>query len=382
MTGRRRVATVLLACAVIVAAASAGPLRARATNPRVRPCEMSAGALRDAAERGLRYLVHAQHADGSFVYLYEARTGRDAGDYNIPRHEGSALVLAEGSRRLANPEFGRAAARALDWLERVTVADPIRGGTRVREDDAPGEIRLGTLGLGAVAWLAAGEAGAVDPARARAAAEGFGREILAMQRPSGQLAAIVPVAGGDDPARRVLDFHPGEGTLALARLSRATGEQLWFDAAVRSASFEVSLRRDAPAGRPDAWLPRAIADLFEQSPDPRWPEAGRVLGRKLRAASPALPGTALGEANAAWARLARAANEPAAEDEAFVAALTSACIARGRQIDPSRASALPDPVASLGGIPGDDEKLTIRIDTVQHAVGLWLVLAAFEDGTH
>lgn len=332
--------------------------------PPVDPVRLDA-AIRGAGDR-LRALVQP---DGSFIYAYHVRDGRSAGGYNIVRHAGAIYALAMFEQLWPDPRTRAAIARARDYLLRA-IRPAGEGASAVFRMDAPGVVEddtvLGATGLGLVALLAADalEPGSVPIETLRS----LGRFILYMQRADGSFASTyAPDAGRTDRFDSL--YYPGEAILALVELAARDRDPAWHEAALRGMRFLAHSRergRDVPA---DNWALVATQALFARGD---LGAADRELFARHAAliAGADLAGQVLDPASAIYGCFTHdgRTTPSATRLEGLLAA--SALLPAERIATPIAAGIgflLASQLAD-GALPGDQHRLTVRIDYIQHAL--------------
>jgi hypothetical protein len=369
---------------------------------------VTTGSLRAAAIAGAGYLARNQDARGRFVYRYDSARDDDEGGYNLLRHCGAAMSLFQVFAISADPAHRDAGLRALDYVRENYLLDlpGFPGAAFLREGRAKkrGEVKLGALGLGILAWLAAADAGVELSAEDRAFVARLGRGIVAMQRPSGELASYL--AYGDDPgSARRSTYYPGEAMLALARLARFTGEASYLDVARRAADFQLGrwswggLEIRVP---PDAWGAQALEEIYAAFHDPRHSTyAFRIADELVQTTFPrgsdvpfdlvgatfdftrlvrTGPTSARNEAVVSSARLARSMGDHDRESRYLAAATDAAWFGIAQQVRPEAAFLFRDPEQAMGGVRDSIVDGSIRIDGVQHSISGWLGLARLLEG--
>jgi hypothetical protein len=371
---------------------------------------VDAAMLRRAARESAQFLLRHQRNDGSYTYLYDARTGQPDNrlQYNLPRHAGTTYFLAQAARLLDMPEARAGALRALGWVQR-SVLTRCGGIDRLclRDDDVADVGGAALTALAASELLRSGEA-----PLARNMLVGLLSFIRAMQRPDGELMHVYDLRAG-----RPLDiqqmYYSGEAADALLSSSRVVkdpqnlavaarvmrhltgsawnffgsryfyGEEHWTCQAVAQA---VQLRASAGAGDAGGersadlnrgvdfclgWLAFQRALLYAPGQTP-WPVAGAIgvgpviVPRLTTAASRV-------EAGALIYRVAKARGDDVrALREQLEAHL--GLLLRMRWA-PGPAHLLFDARAAYGGLPATQAGLEVRNDFVQHAGSAMLAWA-------
>lgn len=258
-------------------------LRAPAPGP-----SLSAARLDAAIAAARDYLVRHTSGSGRFTYVIDSAGRERSARYNVLRHGGTVYALAELYSRRPDPEVAAAITRAGRYLVRRhvaagpapdTVAIWSRPGEELSGDTR--QVKLGGLGLGLVALVAAREIDAsavpVDTLR------GIGRMIAAMQRADGSFHSKMEASGEFD-REFVSLYYPGEAILGLVRLYRIDPDRRWLEIAGRGVRHLIESRadigeRDLPA---DHWLLIAIGELAALIAEQ--PDAAGAAGVSVEAA--------------------------------------------------------------------------------------------------
>ncbi len=359
------------------------------------PWPPTAEELRAAAAAGGRYLAGKQHESGQFIYLYDAANDRPEGGYNLLRHCGTAMSLFQVYGLTKDESVKLAGDRALTWMERTSrFVDPEVPGVIFLKEPPQygGAIKLGAMGLGVLALLAAEEhGGEFTPERAELA-RGLGRAILHLQLPSGELASYHAAKGVPVSDRRSI-YYPGEATLALVRLYRWDRDPKWLEAAKRSAEFQAT-RRWTWGGLEmyvpfDAWGAQSLEELWRETKDDRHARWAFTIGDELlRATLPrganippdlvgatmssravrVTPTSSRNEAMVALARLARDFGDEKRARRYREAAIDAAWFSTAQQFRPENSWWVKNPPAAMGGIRESIVDNSVQIDGVQHAL--------------
>lgn len=231
-----------------------------------------ADAPRDVhIESAAAHLHHAIEPDGRFRYRVHALTGEvERGRYNVLRHAGSLLALAEYHQRW-RPDATQVATvkRGLDFLRRCCLA-PAGPGSEGLAVWSPPELvggarrypvaKLGGAGL-TLATLAQWRRVRPEAVNLEEMRE-LARHIVAQQRADGGFQSLHALqAGQHDPAWMSL-YYPGEAALGLILLHGHDPEGGWLAPAVdalRHLAREREGRTDPP---PDHWALIATAHLL------------------------------------------------------------------------------------------------------------------------
>lgn len=265
-----------------------------------------AAALRSeiipAADQSARYLHGQVRRDGSFVYRIDAFSGReDDKRYNVLRHAGSVLALAQHARAvgIAEGDAGRLtrsarfladhcirAPQAMPDLLAVWSDPKLTGGRRTRPI-----AKLGGSGLVLAALVeletlrqetANHELAAVLPIDVLRA---LGEFVLFMQRADGSFQSLFSDLKRSEERAWTSLYYPGEAALGLIMLYEHDPDLRWLRAAVRALHY-LAVSRAGGSPPPDHWALIATARLFEHPEEAlqagmperaRWrSESGRV----------------------------------------------------------------------------------------------------------
>lgn len=250
-------------------------------SPVVEPADGVHAELIPATEQAARYL-HAQiRPDGSFVYRIDAVSGReDIRRYNVLRHAGSVLVLAQYARSAGFAEgdaerLMRAARFLVDHCIRAPQAaprmlavwsDPELNGGRRRYPVA----KLGGNGL-VLAALVELQAlrhkvphPALDDALPIEGLRALGEFVCLLQRADGSFQSLF--SDVKRPAEHAWTslYYPGQAALGLIMLYEIDPNPRWLQAAVRALRY-LAVSRAGQSPPPDHWALIATARLFDLS---------------------------------------------------------------------------------------------------------------------
>ncbi len=340
-----------------------------------------------------QYLRRAERPDGSFVYQYHARDGREDPSYNILRHAGTTFALFQLAKAFNEPSFGDAAKRSADYLMSQITACPAADAADlcVVEGDSV------KLGGNALALIAFAEESAYTGSLARLPTmRALARRLLHRQAASGEFTGHKQNrTTGAYSTNFQSSYYPGESLWALLKLNSVDPNPEWLDSAVIGARFLIR-ERDGKTPNDelehDHWFLYALNDLFRLKPDPElmtyvkrlvgaiidaqnlgddWPEDW--LGSWM---SPprSTPAATRVEGLLAAARMLRDNGEPVLAERATLAAKTAAKFLLATQLTPESAMTMKDPERALGGFRSGLEDDEIRIDYVQHNVSALLAL--------
>lgn len=224
-------------------------------------------------EAAARYL-HAQiEPDGRMTYRRDAVTGQViAGRYNVLRHAGTLLALAEFHlEQPPDPAQAAAIHRSFDFLRRCCFAAAGEGaqGTAVwsppdlvggRRDHAIAKLGGAGLALSALSqWRrVAPDRVPIEEMRA------LGRFILSMQSQDGTFRSLHSLP----PARHNPDwvslYYPGEAALGLILLFEHDPDTAWLAAAIDALRALARGREGMSEPPPDHWALLATHRLWQQ----------------------------------------------------------------------------------------------------------------------
>lgn len=247
----------------------------------ILPPMAQARAPADAAiENAAAYLHRAIETDGRFRYRVHALTGEvGQGRYNVLRHAGSLLALAE-YHQVWHPEAEQVAAveRSLDFLRRCCLAPARKGGASGGDEHgvqglavwSPPDLvggsrrypvaKLGGAGLtlAALAQWRRVRAAAVPLEEMRALA----RHIVSMQRADGGFQSLHAHHTGQHDPQWVSLYYPGEAALGLILLHGHDPQGGWLAPAVDALRHLARQREGMDSPPPDHWALVATAHLF------------------------------------------------------------------------------------------------------------------------
>ena len=203
-----------------------------AVAPPERCPPVGAGELRRSAQSAVDWFVRNQHADGTWLYLYDADDDSAPPEYNLVRHAGAAMGLYQAAAA-GLPRALRSADRGSSWALH-----------RLLERNGWAAFGLpGQIDTGATALLAAGLAirrETTGEERYDRVLRRLGRFLLAQTEPSGAvLAAPGAVHAAPTIMRGIVYFatcsscgsaasravkHGPDGTFGV---SARTGRRVW-----------------------------------------------------------------------------------------------------------------------------------------------------------
>jgi hypothetical protein len=250
-----RAGAVLAAALVFAFGVAAPPERC----PTVTPAQ-----LRQSEQSAVDWFALNQHADGTWLYLYDAEKDTAAPEYNVVRHTGAVMGLYQAAAA-GLPRALAAADRGTDWArDRLTIRD--NWSAVFFGDEVP---------TGASALLAAGlsiRRDATGDRRYDALLRRLGRFLVEQTEPSGAVLAQYDPAHDRPMPGEYSKYYTGEAYWALARLHRDFPDEGWGKVADRIGAYLATKRDDAE----DHWPP--IEDhwaAYGLSETARFPERGR-----------------------------------------------------------------------------------------------------------
>lgn len=222
-----------------------------------------------------RYLHDQMAAQGKMVYRRHALTAEaDTGRYNLLRHAGSLLALAE--YHLEHPpdvDQQDRIGHSLAFLKRCCLRPSRPGADDLAlwsDPDLVGGRRgypvakLGGAGL-ALAAMAQWRRIRADHVPLQDM-QALARFILSMQRADGRFQSLHALQSGQhDPHWESL-YYPGEAALGLILLFEHDGDQRWLEAAIDALRALARQRETLPDPPPDHWALLATGRLWQQQP--------------------------------------------------------------------------------------------------------------------
>jgi hypothetical protein len=355
-----------------------------------------------AASLGGEYLARMTAQNGTFVYAYDATTGRPQPGSNLVRHAGTVYAMLDLYNATGAPGLLAAADRALAHLEtRVAPCPKPYAGWCLAEDNV---VKLGTNALAILAFAEHREAG--GPVTDVTMATNLARFLVSTQSADGEFTAHRISADTGAVVGAVSPYFPGEAAFALARLGVVTGDHTWTDAAHRGVMWLLTHRdADVPTAElpHDHWLLYALDLVHADRPEPAYAAQTRRLLDAIEAAQHqgisggrrtwnggfyhpprSTPTATRSEGLAAAWRLLSRAGDDAAADRAFAALSRSIAFQLRTQVTPASAADLELAPDSIGGFYEALGTYTIRVDYVQHNISALLayseILAARQRG--
>ena len=216
---------------------------------------VSVADLRASATETVQWFTRNQKPDGTWLYLYDARTDEAAADYNMARHAGVSMGLYQAASA-GIPGARQTADRGVEWaLDRL-----------IERDGWAAMPSNGYLTSGATALLLAGlverRLDTGDDRYDERMVE-LGRFLVAQTEPSGAVLASYDLGAGRPVAGEYSKYYTGESYWALARLHRLFPDGPWGEAADRIGAY-LATRRDDAEDRwppvPDHWAAYGLAE--------------------------------------------------------------------------------------------------------------------------
>jgi hypothetical protein len=207
---------------------------------------VDAGDLRASATEAVDWFTRNQRPDGTWLYLYDARSDEAEPRYDMTRHAGAAMGLYQAAAA-GIPGARETADRGVMWaLDRLVERD---GWAALRSS---GEVSAGATAL-LLAGLVQRRLDTGDDRYDEGMTQ-LGRFLLAQIQASGAVLAHYDLAAGSPVAGDYSKYYTGESYWALARMHRLFPDGPWGEAADRIGHY-LATRRDAAE---DRWPP--IAD--------------------------------------------------------------------------------------------------------------------------
>jgi small neutral amino acid transporter SnatA (MarC family) len=360
--------------------------------PPERCPAVTAGGLRAAATEAVDWFVRNQEPNGTWLYLYDAESGRAADDYNVVRHAGGVMSLYQAAGA-GIPGALDSADRGLGWAE-----DHL-----IERDDWAALSYGGRTATGATALLVAGlverREATGDDRHDDLLAE-LGRFLAAQVEPSGAVLANYDLRTEAPEAGVYSAYFTGETYWALGRLHRLAPGDGWGDLADRIGAY-LATTRDEAEDRwppvPDHWVAYGLAETvaFDDRRDDEPLTEDEVTYAREQAGYFGAQVRWVSQRFGPWGALARTSRvprgggygvggealtglwhvaqaEPRLADLRAPLAERATCIAglaTQQQIDPTEATAYTGPSQVRGAWIHDGET---RMDDQQHAMSALL----------
>jgi hypothetical protein len=215
---------------------------------------------RDIARESAQCAARLVQPDGMFIYAYDADTGERQKAYELIRHCGTCWAIAHAAVSLGGmDEELDAAGRAMAWILDKHTVRMGRAHCIVQGD----RIHLGTNALAILALVELANVEAHREERLRAATE-YGEFVLACRRKDGEFHHKLDLLTAQVGEWRS-DIHTAEALFALARLSQATSQSRYLDAA--ADSIAILRGQDFGIAQGNHWMAYAISALHESTGD-------------------------------------------------------------------------------------------------------------------
>lgn len=335
------------------------------------PAVAVGGGLDDAvAARDLagEYLLRFVDVDGLFLYRAAPAGPQPPAGYNMLRHAGTMLALADYAE--ARPGRREAAVLALRSAWSRMEADafgPIPGRSGCLAVWTGGDVppdrhgpRVAKLGGAGLALAAGCRLRAMDPAAVSLATlRGLGHGILAFREDDGGFLSRLMPDGTPDPSPWRSLYYPGEAALGLALLEAHDPGGGWAQAGIGAmASLGRRLRGCPP---PDHWALIAIGSLLPHAPEGA--ERDAMLGYARAVAERMLSTGPERDCNPEATRM-----EGLAAAHAYLPDLRGEISVRLSEGAAMLVAAQFRIGVLARGFPSSGDDPTVRIDNVQHAL--------------
>lgn len=226
-------------------------------------------------ETAASYLHRQIEPDGRFTYRRDGLTGAGIdGRYNVLRHAGSLLALAEFHlEHPADTEQAIAINKSFAFLRGCCVA---AAGTGVEglavwspPDLVGGSRRYSVAKLGGAGLTLAAMAQwrRMQPESVSLEEmQGLGRFILSMQVQDGRFRSLHSEPAGQHDPDWVSLYYPGEAALGLVLLFEQDGNRVWLESAIDALRALAREREHSAQPPADHWALLATARLWRQDP--------------------------------------------------------------------------------------------------------------------
>jgi len=220
-----------------------------------------------------RYLHDQIGDEGKMVYRRHALTAEaDTGRYNLLRHAGSLLALAEYHQEHP-PDADQQARiqRSLAFLKQCCLRPSLPGADDLALWSDPQLVGgrrsypVAKLGGAGLALAAKAQWRRVRPDHVPLQdMQALGRFILAMQAEDGRFQSLHAMQSGEHDPQWVSLYYPGEAALGLILLFEHDGNVRWLEAAIDALRALARLRETLPDPPPDHWALLATGRLWQQ----------------------------------------------------------------------------------------------------------------------
>lgn len=233
----------------------------------------AAESLDHRIEAAASYL-HAQvDEQGLMVYRRNVSTGKIAqGRYNVLRHAGSLLALAEYHQEHP-PDAAQTNAieRAFGFLRHCCLAPAGKGAEGLAVWSPPElvggrrQYAVAKLGGAGLTLAAMAQWRRLKPEAVRLVEmQELGRFIVSMQAGDGRFRSLHAHASGQHDPAWVSLYYPGEAALGLILLYEHDGDVRWLEAAIDALRALARDRENQTTPPPDHWALLATARLWRQ----------------------------------------------------------------------------------------------------------------------
>ncbi len=341
--------------------------------------------LGDSAAAAAKYLKESVNRYGQFAYLYKPNVDSVPDEYNMLRHFGTILSMADAYEILKDPDLLEAARRAMDFADN-TIGQWTIDGLRVPAVVEEGRVKLGGNALAAGALARLGQVSNDEKMIARART--FAKALALAQRGDGSFVQIQRFPDGHD-YNIEHPYYPGEAIFALSLVQQVAPDPLWVSTADKAAQHLILVRdKGLPIAQltQDHWLLYGLNDLYRQWPRELYLEhAARITRAMCRSqhrrppfvdwhggyyAPPGSTPTAVRTEGliAAYALLRDHGGEAYRDDAAAAleAGILGAAFQLQCQFRPESAMYFKNPQRILGAFRDSLTSPYIRIDFVQH----------------
>lgn len=221
--------------------------------------------LKESARTASIYLTQAVGRYGQFDYLYQPNTNKLVDEYNMVRHFGTILSMADAYEVFKDPNLLAATKRAIDYADGF-IGIWNQEGHRVPAVIEEARVKLGgnALAAGALARYAdvAGDAKTLERAKA------FALAMFAAQRGDGSFIQYQRFPDGhafdmDHP------YYPGEAIFGLMFVQNRAPDPRWVETADKAAQHLILVRDKGLATAKltqDHWLLYGLNDLHRHKP--------------------------------------------------------------------------------------------------------------------
>ena len=274
--------------------------------PPERCPPVTATELRGAAQATVDWFVRNQHADGTWLYLYDAADDSASPEYNEVRHAGVTMGLYQAAAA-GLPGALRSADLGNEWaLDRLVERDGWAALT------AQGRVTTGASAL-LLAGLVTRRQATGDP-RYDDTLRRLARFLVAQTEPSGAVLASYDPARGAPIAGEYSKYYTGEAYWALTRLHRTFPGEGWDEAADRIGAYLATSRdqeEDYWPPIPDHWAAYGLAETVQFPGRGRPPLTAQEVSYARRQAELfGIQARWLSQRYGPWGRLVRGTYEP------------------------------------------------------------------------